>query len=98
MYRVLKKFRDLQDGGRLYEPGDKYPRPGLEVDDSRLEELSSNRNRRGVALIVSDLREEASPEPLLGLEESNTDSHPIEPEKAKEKPRKGRRRNAGTDS
>lgn len=38
-YRVTKNFIDLHDGNRQYNIGDEYPRAGLNVRASRIEEL-----------------------------------------------------------
>lgn len=56
MYRVITRFCDLQDGNHIYQPGDTFPRAGMEafVTDSRIEELSSNRNRRKTPLIAQE--------------------------------------------
>lgn len=51
MYRVIKYFVDLQDSNHKYDIGDIYPRKGLNVLQSRINELASNKNRRGVPLI-----------------------------------------------
>lgn len=51
MYRVLVRFRDLQDGNRLYKAGDMYPRPGLSVTEARIQELAGVDNRRHMSLI-----------------------------------------------
>lgn len=51
MYRVIVRFCDLQDGNHVYQPGDEYPRAGLQVDAERLNELSSDKNRRKTPLI-----------------------------------------------
>ena len=50
-YKVLEYFEDLQDNIHPYNPGDTFPRDGLEVSEERLEELSSDKNLRGVKLI-----------------------------------------------
>ena len=50
-YKVLKTFVDLQDNNYKYEAGDEYPRLGLEVSLSRIEELSTSKNRRNMPLI-----------------------------------------------
>lgn len=49
--KVIVRFCDLQDGNHVYQPGDEYPRAGLQVDAERLEELSSDKNRRKTPLI-----------------------------------------------
>lgn len=51
MYKVIKKFTDLQDNRFLYNEGDTYPRKGFKVPLERLEELSTSSNRRGEPLI-----------------------------------------------
>ena len=51
MYRVIKHFVDLQDNNYKYDVGDTYPRKGLNVLQSRINELASNKNRQGVPLI-----------------------------------------------
>lgn len=53
-YKVIHKFIDLQDSDYLYRAGDKYPRPGINVKQSRIDELASNRNKAGEPLIASD--------------------------------------------
>ena len=66
MYRVTTYFEDLQDNRHPYKVGDTYPREGIEPDAARIFELSTDANRRGVALI----------------EEVQTKAEPVEPEKA----------------
>lgn len=51
MYRVVVGFRDLQDSNHVYQPGDEFPRAGLQVSAERLQELASDRNRRKTPLI-----------------------------------------------
>lgn len=51
MYRVLHKFRDLQDKNYIYNEGDIYPRKGLRPGAERIEELESGKNRRNISLI-----------------------------------------------
>lgn len=50
-YKVIKYFTDLQDNDYPYNVGDIFPHEGKEVTPSRLAELSSSDNRRGVPLI-----------------------------------------------
>lgn len=52
-YIVLMRFADLQDGNRIYEAGDTYPRPGFDVSPERLAELAGSDNRMGEPLIVN---------------------------------------------
>lgn len=49
-YRVIRKFRDLQDEDHVYREGDWYPRRG-EVDEARAAELMGADNKIGVPLI-----------------------------------------------
>lgn len=48
---MIERFADLQDGNRVYEAGDTYPRPGFDVSDERLAELAGSDNRIGKPLI-----------------------------------------------
>ena len=51
MYKVLAHFTDLQDDRYEYNPGDEFPRKGLNVSAERLDELSSDKNRRHTPVI-----------------------------------------------
>lgn len=51
MYKVIVSFNDLQDNNYRYNVNDTYPRKGFDVLPSRLKELSTTENRRGIALI-----------------------------------------------
>lgn len=51
MYKVLVRFKDLQDDGYDYCEGDTYPRDGLNPSDRRIKELSTEGNRRNIVLI-----------------------------------------------
>ena len=57
-YEVLEYFEDLLDNRHKYFPGDAYPRRGLKPTAERLEELSTDRNRRGVPLIKEEQKED----------------------------------------
>lgn len=51
-YIVVEDFTDLQDGNKVYRKGDVYPSPANKnVSKKRLNELSSDNNRRGAPLI-----------------------------------------------
>lgn len=50
-YEVIHFFTDLQDSGHPYKPGDKFPRDGITVNESRLRELSGSGNRQKKPLI-----------------------------------------------
>ena len=51
MYRVIKAFVDLQDNNYKYDVGDTYPRKGLNVLQSRINELASDKNLQKTPLI-----------------------------------------------
>lgn len=51
MYRVIKAFTDMQDNNFAYNVGNEYPRKGMSVLQSRINELASSKNRQGVPLI-----------------------------------------------
>ena len=51
MYRVVHKFYDLTDNNHAYSVGDTFPHDGVDVDDERIAELASDKNRLGVPLI-----------------------------------------------
>ena len=60
MYRVIKYFTDLQDNDHEYNVGDIYPHNKKKVSASRIKELATDKNRRGVPLIeeVEESKEE----------------------------------------
>ena len=53
MYKVIKRFFDLQDNNHQYEVGDEFPHEhcGYPVSDERLAELAGNGNKIGQPLI-----------------------------------------------
>lgn len=50
-YKVIYRFKDMQDLNHLYEVGDEYPRLGASPSQARVEELASSKNRIGRPLI-----------------------------------------------
>ncbi len=64
MYRVIKHFVDLQDNNYKYDVGDTYPRKGLNVLQSRINELASHKNKQKTPLIeeIPEKVEEAKKE------------------------------------
>lgn len=50
-YKVINKFKDLQDNGFFYNVGDAYPRKGKKASKKRIAELASDENKRGMPLI-----------------------------------------------
>ena len=85
-YKVVKYFTDLQDNGYAYSAGDTFPREGFEVSAERLAELSSDKNKRGIALIEEIIEKE--PESIVVPEEPKEIETPavIEEEPIEEKP------------
>lgn len=51
IYRVIKYFTDLQDNNHEYNVGDIYPHNKKKVSASRIKELATDKNRRGIPLI-----------------------------------------------
>lgn len=52
MYKVVVKFKDLQDPKKhIYEVGDEFPHNGAKVDKKRIEELAGTKNKIGKVLI-----------------------------------------------
>ena len=90
MYKTVVYFEDLQDNRYAYNPGDTFPRNGFEVSKERLEELSTNKNRRGVALIekVQDeiiAPDEPIPETVEEVAEEETVKEPVKPKRNKKR-------------
>ena len=50
-YVTVVDFIDLQDSNYGYKVGDAFPHQGLKVSKERLEELSTDKNRRKMPLI-----------------------------------------------
>ena len=50
-YKVIHRFTDLQDFNHLYNVGDAFPRIGMKVSQSRIDELASNKNKLKTPLI-----------------------------------------------
>lgn len=51
MYEVIRFFTDLQDNEYPYNPGDIFPREGMEVTKERIAELSGSENKQCTPLI-----------------------------------------------
>lgn len=94
MSKVIIAFADLQDDGHIYNVGDEYPRAGVTVSEERLEELTSDRNRRGVALIADEEAKEGPSEATGDTEEPETGVNPPKITEAKGRPRKGQKKDA----
>lgn len=90
MYRVIKHFTDLQDKSYAYYEGDEFPRKGLKVSDERLEELSSDKNKRGIPLI--EFIEEPLPFTEADDEPEEVEEVAEAPDQEKPKPKRGRKK------
>lgn len=51
IFKVIKRFEDLQDERHVYNEGDVYPREGLKTTKKRCAELAGSKNKRGIPLI-----------------------------------------------
>ena len=72
-YKALTRFADLNDGNRIYEAGETYPRLGLDVTPERIAELAGSDNRMGYPLIAADVqktpKETRKPEEWVVIDE-----------------------------
>ena len=53
-YIVISSFKDLEDNEYLYKVGDMYPHNGKdikEISEERIDELKTNKNKKGIPLI-----------------------------------------------
>lgn len=53
-YKVVHKFKDLQDNGHIYNVGDIYPRQNVVVSKERIDELKTAKNKIGKPLIKAE--------------------------------------------
>lgn len=81
MYKAIEYFTDLQDNCYEYKVGDTYPREGYTPSEERIEELASDKNKRGRAVIelVSASKKAVIEEPAEA---------PVEEEQPKKRSRK----------
>lgn len=99
MYKVLVHFKDLKDDRYSYNPGDMFPRKGLEVSAERIEELSGSSNGLGMPLIekisepVEPKREPEIKEPEKPVKKEVEKKEP-EKKVLKKPARKGRKNSA----
>ena len=95
-YKVIRYFTDLQDNNYAYHVGDTYPREGIDPKPSRIAELSSASNRRGISLIEavkdSKAKEDATPvktvedaEAVKAEETETTEEKPVKKGRPKKK-------------
>jgi len=99
MYIAISYFKDMKDNMHPYSPGDTFPRDGLKVDAKRLEELSTDKNRRGKPVIELVKEEEAEEKPEVKEEpiEEAVVEEPIVEEPIVEEPKpkkRGKKKNA----
>ena len=71
MYKVIKPFTDLQDSNYKYDIGDIYPRKGLNVLQSRINELASNKNLQKTPLIEEIPEVEEKPKKKKSVEKAD---------------------------
>ena len=71
MYRVIKAFVDLQDNNYKYDINDIYPRKGLNVLQSRINELASNKNLQKTPLIEEIPEIEEKPKKKKSVENAD---------------------------
>ena len=90
MYKCIIFFKDLHDKSFEYRPGDIFPRSGLKVSPERIEELSTNKNRRGKPLI--EKVEETETEKVPDKKKTAAEKQAVNPPKAA--PKRGRKKNA----
>lgn len=99
MYKAISYFKDMKDNMHPYNPGDTFPRDGLKVDAKRLEELSTDKNRRGKP-VIELVNEEEAEEKLEVKEEPIEEAvveEPIVEEPIVEEPKpkkRGKKKNA----
>lgn len=54
MYKVVYKFKDLEDNNYIYNENDIYPREGVNIEKvkkERIKQLSTTKNKIGKVLI-----------------------------------------------
>lgn len=85
MYKVIKKFHDLQDAretknGKVYHEynvGDVFPRDGMDASDDRIQELAGKDNKQGVPLIeLVEEKAESKEEPKKAASGKSTAKKP----------------------
>lgn len=100
MYKAISYFKDMKDNMHPYNPGDTFPRDGLKVDAKRLEELSTDKNRRGkpvIELVKEKKKAEEKPEVKEEPIEEAVVEEPIVEEPIVEEPKpkkRGKKKNA----
>lgn len=85
-YKVIKYFKDAQDNLYAYKAGDTFPRAGAKVSDERIEELSTDKNKRGFPLIEA-VEDKKAPEKVTKTVEEVPEKVTKPAEKPKAKPK-----------
>jgi hypothetical protein len=58
-YEAIATFRDGQDGGKVYNKGDRYPLPpNKKISAARIKELLSDDNKLGYA-VIKEVKEDS---------------------------------------
>ena len=52
-YNVVRKFRESEHDGRIYEVGDAYPAEGHKATQKRIKQLSTTNNKYGQIYIAA---------------------------------------------
>jgi hypothetical protein len=55
-HKVVRRFKELKHDGHIYEVGDAYPKEGSKATKSRLEELSTTKNKYA-QVFIEDVEE-----------------------------------------
>lgn len=89
MYKVIKKFHDLQDARKTkngtvyheYNVGDAFPRKGMDVSEERLKELAGKENKQGTPLIeLVEEKMDSEETKKNGVKEKTDKKVPTKPE------------------
>lgn len=93
-YKAIVFFKDLKDGSHAYNPGDVYPREGVQVSAERIEELASGNNRRGIP-VIEEVKEEPKEKPKTEKKaEENPEKKTETKSESKPKKKGGKKKNA----
>jgi hypothetical protein len=71
-YKVVRRFRELKHDGHIYNVGDIYPKEGYKATKSRLEELSTTKNKYG-QIYIEEVEETEKVEKDEEVEEAPDD-------------------------
>ncbi|WP_186328448.1 hypothetical protein [Paenibacillus sp. 32O-W] len=59
MFRVVRRFKELKHDGHIYQVGDTYPKEGSKATKTRLEELTTGKNKYKQVYIEEVVEENA---------------------------------------